>query len=231
MTSTPVYVGCGPLERVDGPLPLRPLYGLLMAAEAPAAGVTFVPDADGEGVERWMNGVEVFPYPPTNGEAWDANSVGTDRTKSDGDSVSDFPIFGPMVAYVAESCSSYKVWNQAEYQQRAFAAFNAVESGIVAGEFMRGSAITGNPHLADGNGAFPNADAATSIRDGIALLEQEIADSGRMGLIHVSPAVLSSFREPWAIDKSTGVIRTLNGVVVIPDFGYSHSATPTGHAA
>src|SRR6266700_7714424 len=116
MTSPPAFVGCGPLERVDGPLPLRPQYGLLQAAEAPAAGVQIITDADGNGIERWMNGIQVFPYPPTMGGCWDSNSVGSDRDKNTGDDITDLPIFGPMTAYVAETCFSYKIWNQAEYQ-------------------------------------------------------------------------------------------------------------------
>ena len=76
------FVGVGPLERIDGPPPLRPIFGLLQAAEAPAAGVRLIADADAGGVERWGNGAEVFPYPPSEGHTHDPCSAGSDRDKT-----------------------------------------------------------------------------------------------------------------------------------------------------
>src|SRR5579864_1225244 len=88
-------IGYGPLQRIDGPLPVPAVYGLLPAAAAPAAGVRIVVDVDqsptdlndlsstGETMDaalarlkregiipasagdyRWLNGAEVYPYPP-----------------------------------------------------------------------------------------------------------------------------------------------------------------------
>src|ERR1700756_1338597 len=94
-------VGFGPLERIDGPPPVRPLYGLLRAAEAPAAGVRLVVDLDdgpaeitdadavrqiadlgiaNPGRERWLNGAQVYPYPPDTGDVYDPCATGSNVT-------------------------------------------------------------------------------------------------------------------------------------------------------
>lgn len=52
-------IGFGPLYRVDGPLPLPPVYGLLQAMAAPAAGVRLVIDKDDYDVE----GVDISSMP------------------------------------------------------------------------------------------------------------------------------------------------------------------------
>lgn len=226
-------IGYGPPLRIDGPPPIAPVYGLLSAADAPAAGVRVVPDADSAGIERWINGVSVYPYPSTTGGTWDTCAPASEQDPKDDGEDTEFetPEFAAFTAYVSVTCPSYKVWDQDEYKSRAIAVFSAIESSIVAHEFMSGAKMGSNPHLSDGNGDFPNGDTAVGVTRGIALLEQAIAETGRLGIIHVSPQLLSAFNEPWAFDQKTGVIRTLNGVPVIPDFGYAVGSTPIGHAA
>lgn len=256
-------IGFGPLWRVDGPLPLPPLYGLLSAAAAPAAGVRIVVDVDGgaadlndlsstgetmeeliarlkaEGIlprnagqERWLNGVEVYPYPPDTGDVFDtcAPDGSSAATKGFGDDL-EHPQFSAVTLYLAETCTSYKVWDQAAFKARAVAAFTAVESQLLARHFLTGEGLSLNPHLADGEGVFPNSDAATTPLNGLALLTEQIALSGRQGLVHASPMYADALRERFAIDNKGGVIRTINGIVVVPDFGYAVGSTPTGHAA
>lgn len=228
-------VGFGPLHRIDGPPPLAPVYSLLAAAGAPAQGVRIVPDADSRGIERWMNGVEVYGYPPDTGGVWDtcASSAPIDG-KGTGAAIAH-PQFGAFTAYLNETCTSYKVWNQDEYKSRALSALTAVESSIVAREFKRGTILTANPHLNDGLGTFPNADTATSFWDGIALLEDEIAASGRQGIIHCSPGMISAAaaKSGWNYwhDTAGQVIRMISGTVIIPDAGYTGGGGPIGHAS
>lgn len=221
-------VGFGPLERIDGPPPLAPEYGLLQAAAAPGVRpVRVVPDGD-----RWMNGVEVYPYPPNTGDVYDQCAPGSiQEAKDDGDIDIEKPEFGAFAAFLPVTCTSYKVWSQDEYKARAVAVFSAVESAIVANELMNGTRLPSNPHLADGNGLFPNGDTVTNISEGIALLEREIALTYRQGIIHVSPQIVASLREPWAINNKDGSITTLNGTLVVPDAGYAAGSHPTGHAA
>lgn len=222
-------VGFGPLWRIDGPLPIAPTYGLLPASTAPAAGIQLVPDTDPRGIERWINGAEVYPYPADTGDVFDPCALGSDFAEKDDGGDLQHPQFGAMTAYLAETCSSYKVWDQTAFIARATAAFVAVESAIIAKEFMTGTRLPNNPHLADGNGQFPLGDTATSVLQGLAVLENVIGETSRMGLIHCSPGFATIMRERFTVDTKTGVLRTVNGNVVIPDAGYSAGSKPIGH--
>ena len=253
----------GPLERIDGPLPVPQLYGLLAAAEAPAAGVRIVVDINGVAVDvndlsstgetieqaiarlkaegslpenagdiRWLNGVEVYPYPPDTTEFYEpcSGGAGTTTTKSFGSDLAH-PQFSATTIYIAETCTSYKVWDQAAFKARAVVALAAKESAGVARNLMTGASDPLNPHLADGAGVFPNGDAVTNPLNGLALLEQQIGLTESLGLIHCSPQFASALRERFAVDNRGGVIRTINGNVIVADFGYAGGSTPHGHAA
>lgn len=226
-------VGYGPLERIDGPLPIPPLHGLLAAAAASLiTPVRIVVDTDERGIDRWINGAEVFPYPTDEGGLFDTCGLGSDPAEKDFGGSLPHPQFGAFTAYLAETCTSYKVWNQEQYQARAIAALTAVESSIIARQLMYGEGILLNPHLADGNGVYPLNNAATSPEYALQLLEEQIALSGRQGLIHCSPMMATALLgSGFALSDKTGAIRTINGIVVVPDFGYAGQATPPGHAA
>ncbi len=230
-------VGFGPWYAIDGPPPIPPVYGLLAAADAPAAGVRIVPDADERGIERWINGVEVYPYPPDVPDVFDPCATGSDaQTKGRGafdSGVAENPVFGAMTLWIAETCKSWKVWNQQAFIDRALAVFKATESYGVAHEFMTGARIPLSRHLADGvDTTFPNGDTPTGSVHALALLEAEIARTGRLGIIHCTPAYATSgLRDRFVIDNKTGVIRTINGNVVIADGGYIDGGAPSGHPA
>lgn len=226
---------CEPLflATIDGPPPLAPTYGLIPAAGAPAAGVRIVPDGEDGGVERWVNGAKVWPYPPDTGDTFAMYASGSEAgPKRFGDEFDVHqPEFEAFVAYLPITCKVWKVPDQAEFRARAIATFTAVESSIVAREFMNGSRLPANPHLADGAGQFPIGDASTSVRNGIALLEDEIATTGRAGVIHVSPSVaMIASTQGFGFDNRSGVIRTINGTVIVVDAGYAHGKNPNGHA-
>lgn len=227
-------VGFGPLWRVDGPPPLNQPFGLLAAAETPAAGVRIIdPDVDQNGYERWINGVTVYPYPPDLGDVYDPCAPGSvATTKGFGDAL-DNPSFGTMTVWLAETCTSARVqWGQDLFKARAAVALAGIESAAVAYEFMTGTRIPANPHLADGNATVLNSGAATSVLNGIALLENYLAaNSGKLGLIHCSPGTATIARDRFAIDNKSGYIRTINGTIVIPDFGYGKAASEGSHPA
>jgi hypothetical protein len=225
--STPGYY------RIDGPPPSAPLYGLLQAAEAPAGGVRVVPDTDASGIERWGNGVIVWPYPNETGEVTDACAPGSNvHEKSFGNSSQPTPSFNPMTLDISVTCTTYKVWDHNAWIARARAVFDAVQSAIMAREFLTGAKIPANPHLADGNGTFPNGDTVTSVKNGIAILEDAIAQTERQGLIHVPPSIIIALAtNGFVLDNTTKVVRTLNGTVVIPDMGYAVAGShPPAHA-
>jgi len=223
--------GIGPLWRVDGPLPLAPQYGLLQAARSPV--VRIIPND--EGPLRWGGGAQIYPYPPDAGHGFDSCSVyGSTPTEKEEGSEIDLPIFDALTVYLAETCSSFGIGNDAEFRARAVAALAAVEGRVVEREFMAGDVFPGSPHLADGAGDFPNGTTATSVVDAFATLEEVIADSGRQGLIHCSPAVATKAASELVLETSSnGVLRTIGcGTVVIPGQGYAGDASdPAGAPA
>lgn len=226
-------LGYWPTLAVDGPPPLPPEYGLLQAAAADASGVRFVNDADDLGRDRWLNGVIVYPYPPDTATAWDACAPGTFFLDKPFGATLAQPSFAAITVVLAETCTSYKVWNQTEFSDRAKTALGAVEGAAVEQEFMSGHVFRDQPYLADGSGTFPNLNAATRPNNAVQLLEQEIAKSGKLGIIHCTPMMATALLgSGFALSDKTGVIRTINGNVVIPGFGYVTGATnPTGHPA
>lgn len=219
--------------RIDGPPPIAPLYGLLQAAAAPAGGVRIVPDADGEGVERWGNGVVVSPYPTGLGDVFDACApASTFEAKAIGDEDVPNPEFAAICAYLPVTCQARGIWNHDEFKARAVEVFSAVESALVSREFMHGYRLPSQPFLADGEGVFPNGDTVTSVRNGIALLEEAIAETGRAGVIHTSPSIVSALGGiGQAFNTEGGVIRTTVGTLIVPDAGYVGGSQPTGHPA
>lgn len=232
-------IGFGPLWRVDGPLPIPPLFGLLQAAKAPAAGVQILDDVDGRNVERWLNGIAMYPYSLGDAQTFKGCGVGSEEDEKDFGVDLPQPEFLPMTIYLSETCTSSKVWDQDAFTDRAKLALEAVKGAAVAREFMGGALMSTEteppPYLSDGNGTFPNGDTATNVVDGLALLEGEIAKSGKQGVIHCTPMMATSLLgRGFALADKTGVIRTINGIVVIPDFGYAQAnfdgSKPVGHA-
>ncbi len=239
-------VGYGPLQRIDGPPPLRRLYGLLQAAESPAAGVRIIDEsglypptredaADARalgivrpGEQRWINGVEVYPYPPDVGDIYDPCATGSNVAAKGFGTAVVHPQFGAMTVWLAETCTASRVWDQDEFKARATAVLSAVDGSAVASELMRGTRMPLNPFIADGGGTFPSGNTAVSVAVGLAILDDEIAKSARAGLIHLSPGMLQIGREKFALDNKTGVWRTANGTVVIPDAGYVNPPKPAG---
>lgn len=234
-----------PTQRVDGPLPLAPLFGLLQAAKAPAAGVRFVVDTETgpvdlaqwpEGVdipnvgrERWLNGVAVYPYPAEVPIVWDGCNP-EDLVKPFSDNLVP-PEFAALTVIEDITCTSQQVPDEAAFKARASLVLEATEGYAVEREFMTGAAFGSQPFLADGNGEFPNGDTPTRPNDALQLLEQQIALSGRLGLIHCSPMFATALLgNGMAISDKTGVIRTINGIPVIPGFGYAAGSTPNTHA-
>lgn len=220
-----ISIGYGPLDRIDGPPPVRPRHGLIQAAEAAAQGVRLVSPDD----ERWLNGVQVHPYPEGPASVWDACRSGSQGAVKDINAQPAQPEFGAITVYLADRCTAYVVGDQAEFRARAAQAMEAIEGAAVEREFLTGEELLNNPHLSDGNGTFPNGDTATSPVNAISLLEGEIAKSGKAGLIHMSPMLVARLETGVVLGTPDGVLRTVNGTVVIPGAGYVWGATPAGH--
>jgi hypothetical protein len=210
----------GPLFYVNGPLPQRPRYGLVQSAEI----------AD-ESDEHWGNGIQVHGYIPDVASNFGVCGDEPD-TKGEQQNPNPLPEFGPLTVYVAETCSTRTMGTNQEFKDRVSAVFDAVEGGAVEHEFWTGSALPDNPHLTDANADVLNSGSATSVANGLALLEQAIADTNRAGVIHMTAALalaVSTIGGGGVLNAELGKLYTINGTLVIPGVGYDGSA-PEGAA-
>ncbi len=224
--------GYGPLWPIDGPLPSAPRYGLLQATNVAGSNVKLVVDAQ----DRWGNGVQVWPYPQGPAEPFNPAEVGTSATpKGYGDDDADLFVAAPFVVVFADICTvaSMSAGGQISperFRARQVAVMGAVEGAGVEKELLTGGTIPANQHLADGVGTFPMGSTVTSVLNGLAILETEIALTGRAGVIHMSPALATFLSSNYTIFDVNGLLRTVNGTTIIAGYGYAAGATPTGHA-
>lgn len=224
-------IAYGPRASIDGPPPVAPRYGLLQATDVPASGVRLIPDADADGIERWAT-AEVYPYPSSPGGVH-VPCIDPEVEKDfDDDRDIDREKFAAFTVYMPVSCTMARVPSQEEFRARALTAFAAIEGSLAASEFMRGALLGDQKYLADGGGVFPNGDTDTSVRNGIALLEEQIALTGKRGVIHASPSVVDSLGGlGHGVVNDGGVLATTVGTVVVPDAGYAGGSQPIGKTA
>lgn len=245
--------GTGPTWAIDGPLPLARPYGLLGSAAGHPA-VRIVPDVDKLAIERWGHGVAMEVYPPDQAAAWDACAVASEFVVKAEGGILEVPEFGAFVVYVTETCSPRSVFGSSRPQEdwaakflgRASRVLEAIESAAVEYELLTGAVVPSSPHLTDaGTGysgyqqqGFPNGNTVTSPRNGLAILEDSIAESGRQGVIHVTPGfAVSADAGVWHDwDAKTPVLMTRNGTLVVAGAGYSQArldnlGQPHGHTA
>lgn len=237
-----VQAGCGPTWAIDGPPPQAPLHTLLGASR-------IVEDVTQGDVERWINGVKVYPAPLGPAHVWDAQASGSSRLQKTFAGATGLPQFQAMAVYLGDTCTAAGISggglsqdeSQARYVARATQAFGAVEAAAVEHEFMTGEILGGvNPHLSDGNATVIGGAGGRNIRIAFAELENAIAVTGRAGVIHCTPAaalVASSYNMlappapgPRSATGDTSVIRTVNGTIVVPGYGYVGASAPAGQA-
>jgi hypothetical protein len=208
--------GIGPALDIDGPLPVARPYGLL---SVPGVLIT------GDG--RWLNGVNVDGYPSEVPTLWDPCSSGTYRDKDEG-SARPGGLFAAFTAYVPITCSAMSIgrdWrafaNRAELVLDATLSF-AAEEALSMG-------VTGqvNPFLGDGGVTILGGGAVTP-GVGLSWLENAIGQTGRGGIIHATPPVVTAWSEFLHEDEET--IYTFNGTPVAAGAGYI-GATANGSAA
>lgn len=206
-------VFAGPPFVVDGPFPVSPPHSLIKVA-------TRVEDAD----PHWRNGAQVWGY---NCEAPNAIApclTGTFAEKQ-GEGDIRIPEFGAFTAYLPIVCTARSIGNDAEFIQRAVDVFTAVESLAVEREFAMGDQQPLNPFLADANVDTPLGVGAIDPIDALAALEDEIGESGKAGLIHVSPAIAVALAAQYLVEERSGGLWTLRGTRVVVGDGYI-GATP-----
>lgn len=208
----------GPPIILAGPLPQPLSFGLFSAA-------TLV----GEASERWGNGANVRPYPPGPASTFDPCSSGTFRDK-DIPEQPDGAFFQAFGVYLADQCAGRGIGTDEALTGRARAAFAAVEQYAVEQEFASGTLMPANPYLADGNADVLAAGAAVGLVEALALLELEIGDTGKAGIIHADRGIVAGWSSLGALRVAGQRLETFNGTPVASGGGY-RGVAPDGEAA
>lgn len=191
---------------------------------------------DNAGRERWLGGIAVYPYPVDVPDVWDAcdhTGSGTLSTSKNFGTPLTPPEFAAITISEPITCTTFQVPDEAAFKARAVAVLSATESYAVARELMSGAGVlaaTGSPYLTDTHVTVLNGGAFTDPNHGLQIAERAIAATGRLGLVHCSPMMATALLgNGFVIKDKTGVIRTINGNVVIPDAGYVGVSAPSGH--
>jgi hypothetical protein len=185
----------------------------------------------GTGDDRWLNGAWVYPYPTDEPVNWDPCSLGTFRTKAEGAGVTS-PTFATFVSYVPITCSSMSIGDPDEFRGRAEIALNAVESFAVERALSQGVDQSLNPFFSDGNVTILAGGVAVSAQTGLGYLENAIGETGRQGLIHLTPAVTAALGFNFVRNEPEDSleIATPSGTTVVSGGGYI-GAHMVGHNA
>jgi hypothetical protein len=185
---------------LNGPRPVAPPHSLLKT-----------PGVVKDGPDRWLNGVNIIGYPEETPLLWEPCSEGTFREKDEG---GDRPqaTFDAFVAYLPVTCSTFGAFDLAEQAEAVLEATvsMAAEEALVAG-------ITGssNPYFGDANLTVLGG-AAVSAATALAYLENAIGATGRGGMIHAPPAIVSVLD----LNKNGERLVTANGTPIISGDGY-----------
>lgn len=208
----------GPPRTLLGPTPTPPLYNLLRVA-------TVVADPD----LHYLAGGAVYPYPTlADGSQHDPCSTGTTREKLAGGTV-PLPEFGAFTVYVAETCSAVGIGDDGAFRARATVALSALEAALVEQEFAFGNAMPGNPYLTDASAAIVDSSGLGPAL-ALALLEDEIAETGKMGVIHTTPGVATALIGAQLAFRDGGLLKTGLGTPIVAGYGYV-GMVPLGQAA
>lgn len=224
-------LGLAPLLGIDGPLPLAPKHNLL----------TVVLDLDdprvreqlgmGQGA-RWTAGVNVLPRPTDVPFGFDPCATGTMRVKDSG-SERDWIEFLPFVAYIPDFCSGMGIGDWERFKQLVDDGLLALESYAAEVQLAQGQPIGSNPSLNDTN-LVPLAAGAVGPVEGMALLENAIAATGRQGVIHATPGIGTMWTSRDLLtDEGDALMTVATGTPVVIGYGYvgtdpDAQASPSG---
>lgn len=212
----------GPPVFIDGPPPSPPALTLIGAARAvPITG------------DRWINGGAVWPYPRDLPDVFDpCQSASSAGHAKDAGTATTEETFAAWNVIEGISCTTRSVRDPADWQRRVQVALEAYEHWAVEREFWSAALRPDNPHLAQAAGnTILNSGTAVSPLQALARLEQEIADKGGNGVIHLRPAIFSLLTawDSISVDLTRGIARTQLGTIVVPGVGYTGSK-PDGTA-
>lgn len=205
----------GPPVPIDGPPPIPPPFGLYSVSTALAE------------TERAAMGVSVTPYPPETPAGFDPCSTGTYRDKAAGSAIPR-PLFAGFTAYTPITCTSRGVGSESEFRRRVAAALTATDAFIAEQQLVAGTVMPLNPYVGD-SGVTVLDNTGINVIRAIALLEEEIAETGRQGVIHLTPGSVAAagFSN---LRINNGRLETAAGTPVISGSGYTDQK-PAGQGA
>ena len=210
------FTAIGPALNLDGPLPqIRPRRLL----DVP--GVVQQVDDD-----HIFNGVNVWGYPDEVPSLWEPCSTGTYRIKDD-TSTMELPRFDSFVAYVPIECSTISMGDPDEFAHRAELVLEATLSYAIEEALAKGVSGSTNPFFGDTN-LVQLGGGVVTVEAGIAYLENAIGQTGRGGILHLTPGVVGNVGfnlirvcDPDGIDVSGDeYLQTANGTPVSAGAGY-----------
>lgn len=206
----------GPALDLTGPRPVAPPHSLLSTP-----GVVVSRDAT-----RVLNGVNVWGYPTGRPSLWDPCSDGTYRTKSDA-STQITERFDSFVTYAPITCSAFGVDEEGmqELRDMSEAVLDATFSSSVEEALAAGFDPATNPFFGDANVTVLNSGTAVSAGVGLSFLEEAIGLTGRLGMIHATPAVVAAL-QAFPIGEAERRLITANGTPVVSGMGYQDVDTP-----
>lgn len=197
----------GPATTLVGPAPQPRPYSLLQTP-----GVVVNED----GTPRYLTQANVLGYPTGTPGIWEACSQGTFRVKVDGDARPQ-DRFDPFGVYFALPCSTQSMGNYDDFYDMAEAALDATLSHGVEDALSKGVAT--NPYFGDTD--FVSIALNVAPRVGLSYLENAIGErTGRLGMIHGTPAIITAWGAGGGLETVDGVLRTTNGTPVIDGSGY-----------
>lgn len=192
---------------IDGPLPVRPRYGLLDAA--------YLPPPSGD--PHWMNGGVLRAYSSDLPDVWaPCNEGSTVDVKAEGGPTLQ-PQFGPYTVYLPVTCSAFSSRPDDEFRARAMVAFEAKEGWAVERELAQGIGQPLNPFLGDSNRELL---ASAGPVEALARLENAIAETALQGLIHADPATVTAWAALYLVQRDGSILRTTLGTPVAVGTGY-----------
>lgn len=193
--------------RIDGPQPQERMHSLLTVPNVLIS----------EGDAHWKSGVSVWGYPEEVPELWEGCSEGTFRTKDEG-SAAPQGSFTSFVMYVPIFCSALGIGDPNAFAERAARVLRATQAFAVERALARGVMGLNNPYLGDTN--LVSLATGTTAQVAIGYLDNAIADTGRQGMIHITPAVAAMAGDALVTGAPGDPIYTVAGTPVAVGSGY-----------
>lgn len=215
-------------------------YGLGVSIDAPAPSPPALTLANAariinDSTDRWINGATIWNWPIDLPAGFDPCATGSSyaHTKPAGTPTTTTD-FGAYAIVQGITCNTQSFYDPDEWMNRVRTSLEAREDWFLGREFETGTLQPLNPHLNGPTLTTLNGGSATSVLNGVALLEQEIAAKGGDGIIHMTTAAFTQLSLGYggAIQVRQGVAYTQLGTKVVPSVGYLGSgpsgAAPTG---